>query len=181
MTRTAAARSATQDRDAGRYQRHRPEQTLLYRIIEQRHPAFTAQLAAQGRVLPGYVQREFVGYLKGGRREQGFLQARCESCHAEHLVVFHCKRSGTRRRRRPGKARRPERRASITWAQRLRRVIHIDIETYQACGGAVRVIAGSGDPAVIQRTLDHLKDKAETSQTAPPPESPAPPMGLFTG
>ncbi len=55
MTRTAVARSATQDRDAGRYQRHRPEQTLLYRIIEQHYLAFTAHLAAQGRVLPGYV------------------------------------------------------------------------------------------------------------------------------
>ena len=28
-----AARMATPNRDAGRYQRHRPEQTLLYRIV----------------------------------------------------------------------------------------------------------------------------------------------------
>lgn len=35
-------------RSAGRYQRHRPEQTLLYRIVEQHYPAFTAHLAGQG-------------------------------------------------------------------------------------------------------------------------------------
>ena len=52
-----AARMATRDRDAGRYQRHRPEQTLLYQIVEEYYPAFTAHLAEQGRELPGYVQR----------------------------------------------------------------------------------------------------------------------------
>jgi len=77
-----------------RYQRHRPEQTQLYHIIEQHYPTFTAYLAAQGRALPGYVQREFDDYLKCGRLEHGFLRVRCESCHAEHLVAFSCKRRG---------------------------------------------------------------------------------------
>lgn len=78
-----AARMASRDRGAGRYQRHRPEQTLLYRIVEEYYPAFT-----------GYVQREFEDYLKCGRLEHGFLRARCESCHAERLVAFSCKRRG---------------------------------------------------------------------------------------
>lgn len=94
MPHAAAARTATRDRDAGRYQRHRPEQTLLYRIIDEYYPAFTAHLAAQGRELPGYVQREFEDYLQCGRLECGFLRVRCESCHAEHLVAFSCKRRG---------------------------------------------------------------------------------------
>jgi hypothetical protein len=34
-----------------------------------------------------------------------------------------------------------ERRASMTWAQRLKRVFNIDIETCSACGGAVKIIA----------------------------------------
>jgi len=34
-----------------------------------------------------------------------------------------------------------ERRASMTWAQRLKRVFNIDIATCSACGGAVKVIA----------------------------------------
>jgi hypothetical protein len=33
-----------------------------------------------------------------------------------------------------------ERRASMTWAQRLKRVFGIDIETCAVCGGAVRII-----------------------------------------
>ena len=90
----AAARTATRDGDAGRYQRHRPEQTLLYQIIEEYYPAFAAHLAAQGGELPAYVQREFDDYLKCGRLEHGFLRVRCESCHAEHLVAFSCKRRG---------------------------------------------------------------------------------------
>ncbi len=42
----AAARMTARDRDAGRYQRHGPEQTLLYKIVEKYYPAFTAHLAA---------------------------------------------------------------------------------------------------------------------------------------
>jgi len=88
MARTTVARNAIQVRDAGLYQRHRPEQTLLYQIIEQHYPAFTSHLAARGSVLPGYVQRAFEEYLKCGRLEHGFLRVRCEHCHAEHRIAF---------------------------------------------------------------------------------------------
>lgn len=90
----AAARTATRDADADRYQRHRPEQTLLYQLVEEYYPAFTAHLAEQGGELPNYVHREFEDYLKCGRLEHGFMRVRCESCHAEHLVAFSCKRRG---------------------------------------------------------------------------------------
>jgi len=39
----------------------------------------------------------------------------------------------------------------MTWAQRLKRVFDIDIETCPACGGAVKVIACIEDPVVIKR------------------------------
>ena len=90
----AAARMASRDEDAGRYQRHRPEQTLLYQIVDEYYPAFAALMAEQGRELPGYVQREFEEFLKCGRLEHGFLRVRCESCHTEYLVAFSCKRRG---------------------------------------------------------------------------------------
>jgi hypothetical protein len=32
-----------------------------------------------------------------------------------------------------------ERQATITWAQRLKRVFHIDIETCRSCGGSLRI------------------------------------------
>jgi hypothetical protein len=37
---------------APRYERHRPEQTLFYKIIEKHYPRFRAQLAAEDRFLP---------------------------------------------------------------------------------------------------------------------------------
>ncbi len=72
-----------------------------------------------------------------------------------------------------------ERRASMTWAQRLKRVFNIDIETCTECGGPVKVIACIEDPVVIKKILDHLKQKAEANEPSPLPESRAPPMGLF--
>lgn len=70
-----------------------------------------------------------------------------------------------------------ERRVSMTWAQRLRRVFNIDIETCPACGGAVRIIACIEDPAVIKKILDHLKERSEPNTLTPWPESRAPPAG----
>jgi hypothetical protein len=45
---------------------------------------------------------------------------------------------------------------AITWAQRLKRVFRIDVETCQACGGAVRIIASIEDPAVIGKISAHV-------------------------
>ena len=53
------------------YARHRPEQTLLYQLVEEHYPAFVALREAQGRPLPAYVQREFEDFLKCGRLEHG--------------------------------------------------------------------------------------------------------------
>ena len=76
------------------YARHRPEETQLYRLVEQHYPAFVAHLCEQGKALPAYVEHEFEAYLKCGRLEQGFLRVRCESCHFERLVAFSCKKRG---------------------------------------------------------------------------------------
>ena len=42
-----------------RYQRHRPEQTLLYQIVERYYPELTQFMARQGKRLPNYIQQEF--------------------------------------------------------------------------------------------------------------------------
>ena len=76
------------------YARHRPEATLLYRLVERHYPEFVAAREAAGRPLPKYVREEFEAYLKCGRLEHGFLRVRCEYCHAEKLVAFSCKRRG---------------------------------------------------------------------------------------
>ncbi|MFT5677408.1 MAG: ribosomal protein S27E, partial [Paraglaciecola sp.] len=76
------------------YQRHRPEQTLLYQLIEHHYDEFQSLLAAQGKPLPSYVQAEFEAFLTCGRLENGFLRVQCENCHHERLVAFSCKKRG---------------------------------------------------------------------------------------
>ena len=63
----------------------------------------------------------------------------------------------------------------MTWAQRLKRVFNIDIETCRECGGDVRIIASIEDPAVINRILVHLDEKAAIAATAQLPPCRAPP------
>jgi ribosomal protein S27E len=76
------------------HERHRPEKTLLYRIVDRYYPEFRAYMAEQGRSLPYHVQKEFDEYLKCGRLEHGFLRVQCSTCHHEQLVAFSCKRRG---------------------------------------------------------------------------------------
>ncbi len=74
-----------------------------------------------------------------------------------------------------------ERHASMSWAQRLKRVFNIDIQTCRACGGAVKGIACIEDPLVIKQILAHLQHKAEAGEPRALPESRAPPAGLAQG
>ena len=64
----------------------------------------------------------------------------------------------------------------MSWAQRLKRVFNIDIETCPACGGQVRVIACIEDPAVIKRILDHLDRQHAQPVKGILPEGRAPPV-----
>jgi len=68
-----------------------------------------------------------------------------------------------------------ERRASMTWAQRLKRVFNIDIERCSECGGAVKVIASIEDPTVIKKILAHLNEKAHAAGRGRLPQCRAPP------
>jgi len=74
-----------------------------------------------------------------------------------------------------------ERHAAMTWAQRLKRVFNIDIETCGECGGAVKVIACIEDPVVIKKILAHLKKKANPVPTNLLPSVRAPPQAELVG
>jgi hypothetical protein len=79
-----------------------------------------------------------------------------------------------------------ERRAAMTWAQRLKRVFNIDIETCRECGGAMKVIADTSDrciedPVVIQKILNHLKEKGEYQDAFRLPASRGPPQTSLFG
>jgi hypothetical protein len=73
-----------------------------------------------------------------------------------------------------------ERRVSMTWARRLKRVFDIDIETCSQCGGEVKIIASIEDPVVIRKILDHLDDNASPTATALLlPQCRAPPLTVL--
>ena len=75
---------------------------------------------------------------------------------------------------------RVERHAAMSWAQRLKRVLKIEIETCASCGGQMKVIASIEDPAVIKRILAHLDNHPGKGQH---PEHPprAPPQFELPG
>ena len=75
----------------------------------------------------------------------------------------------------------PARHVSMTWAQRLKRVFKIDIETCDHCGGAVKVIASIEDPTVIKQILEHLERRAEPAFPAFRPFARAPPAMALPG
>jgi hypothetical protein len=65
----------------------------------------------------------------------------------------------------------------MRWAQRLKRVFSIDIETCAGCGGTMRIIVRIEDPAVIKAILAHLVDKTHpvhTPRSLPGRAPPAP-------
>ena len=75
-----------------------------------------------------------------------------------------------------------ERHAAMTWAQRLKRVFDIDIETCSECGGDVKIIASIEDPVVIKTIIAHLDKKGAFSGNRLLPDcraSPGPSMGLL--
>jgi hypothetical protein len=55
------------------YKRHRPENTLLYQLVERHFSEFKEALLQQGKQLPKFVEREFDNFLRCGRLEHGFL------------------------------------------------------------------------------------------------------------
>ena len=69
-----------------------------------------------------------------------------------------------------------EKRPTMTWAQRLKRVFGIDVETCSLCGGVVKIIASIEDPAVAVKILSHLEKKNKDPDKVNLPESRAPPQ-----
>ena len=77
------------------YERHRPEQTTLYRLVQQHAATFFADAkAAAGADLPQFVEDEFDAFRECGILAHGFLRLRCGDCGDDKLVAFSCKRRG---------------------------------------------------------------------------------------
>ena len=68
----------------------------------------------------------------------------------------------------------------MTWAQRLKRVFKLDLESCEGCGGQVRVIACIEDPGVIAKILAHRERQPPSVSTVPPLPARGPPrQGLL--
>ena len=59
------------------------------------------------------------------------------------------------------------RHAPMSWAKRLQRVLGLEINRCQRCGGTLRIVASIEQPEVIARILAHLE---RTAPQAHPPE-----------
>jgi hypothetical protein len=63
----------------------------------------------------------------------------------------------------------------MRWAQRLKRVLGIDVQTCTSCGGTLRIIASIEDPVVIKAIVAHLAGKARLEHAPRLPPGRAPP------
>ncbi len=80
-----------------RYERRRPEQTPLYRLVREHYESFAADVERHtggGEGLPRFVKDEFNAYLDCGILANGFLRLTCNGCARDTLVAFSCKRRG---------------------------------------------------------------------------------------
>ena len=74
------------------YERHRPEQTTLYRLVQQHAATFFAQAEdAAGADLPQFVKDEFDAFFECGILAHGFLRLRAGTLDRsdELAVVAH--------------------------------------------------------------------------------------------
>src|SRR5690606_9186385 len=67
----------------------------------------------------------------------------------------------------------------MTWAQRLKRVFAIEIETCQRCGGKLEVIASIEDAELIGRILEHRAQHGDDDLRGTPFAPRAPPQPLL--
>jgi len=164
---------ASRDENTGRYQ---PEQTLLYQIVEEYYPAFMAHLLERQGLLERDAENS---YLSGDAVDDDPMSQLCGHSITYRIAVGPVTPARRGRGNQARVADEPptpaQRRASMTWAQRLKRVFNIDIETCRECGGAVKVIACIEDSVVIQRILNNLKEKGEYQDVFRLPESRGPP------
>ena len=77
-----------------KYQRRRPEETLLYKTLAEHLGSFLANLEEEGKSLPKHVEKELRAYLECEVLAYGFVRVKCEDCKLELLVAFSCKKRG---------------------------------------------------------------------------------------
>jgi hypothetical protein len=83
--------STTRRRDS--YERRRPDETLLYQLIEEHWPTFLER-AEQSGGLPDFIIEEFEAYLRCGILEHSLAHFACRRCGESLVVAYSCKKRG---------------------------------------------------------------------------------------
>ena len=76
------------------YKRRRPEQTVLYQVVQRELRTLVQMCEEKNRPLPTFVVQEFEKFLRCGILAHGFARVRCCDCGHDRLVGFSCKRRG---------------------------------------------------------------------------------------
>ena len=78
------------------YQRHKPEETILYQTIAAHVDQFFAAVGSDEtrKPLPAFVRREFDKYLACGILSHGFVRVKCSECRESMVCGFSCKCRG---------------------------------------------------------------------------------------
>jgi hypothetical protein len=78
------------------YERHRPEETVLWRTLQAHWKTFLAELesVADPPVLPAFVVSEMEAFLRCGILGYGLVLARCRDCGWSRAVALSCQRRG---------------------------------------------------------------------------------------
>ncbi len=63
----------------------------------------------------------------------------------------------------------------MTWAQRLKRVFSLDVQTCERCGGHARIVAAVEQLQAIRKILDHVEKHGALPQAHYQPEPRGPP------
>ncbi len=91
----SAARPASgAGRRARLYTRRRPEESVLYGVVQAELEGFLAHAQTRERPVPRFVERELRAFLACGILAHGFVRVRCEACASERVVAFACKGRG---------------------------------------------------------------------------------------
>ena len=58
------------------YERHRPEESLLYQVVSRNFQAFFEKCEEGGHPVPKFIKREFESFLRCGFLSYGFIAKR---------------------------------------------------------------------------------------------------------
>jgi len=88
------AHAAARGGEQRSYARRRPEESVLYGVVQEELETFLARAHERERPVPRFVERELRAFLHCGILAHGFVRARCDECGLDRVVAFSCKGRG---------------------------------------------------------------------------------------